>query len=378
MLFSSLQLRSVRLPNRILISPMSQYSAEEGMASDWHLVNIGRFAIGGAGTVMVEATAVTRDGRGTLGDLGLWSDDHVEPLARLARFLESNGSVAAIQLQHAGSKSGKQRPWEGNLSLPEAFERGTPGAWPPRSATAEPWAPGGAPCIPLSAEELPGLARAWGDAAARAARAGFRICEIHAAHGYLLNGFLSPHVNNRADGFGGDLAGRMRFPLMVVEAVRNAWPDNLPLFIRISATDWTESGWSVDDSVVFARELKARGVDLVDCSSGGAMTTKVPNDLGFQVHLAQRVREDADIATMAVGHIIDEEQAEAIIAEGRADLVAIGRQALISPNWALHAKARLQPDNPFEAWHPTAGWWLARRKIGYPEGRTPESPALGL
>ncbi|MEI7444506.1 MAG: NADH:flavin oxidoreductase/NADH oxidase [Burkholderiales bacterium] len=379
-LFTPFELRGVRLPNRVAISPMCQYSAHDGWPSDWHTKHVGRMADGGAGLVILEATAVEKRGRGTCGDLGLWDDAQVPAMRALATTIEAGGGVAGIQIGHAGRKAGGQRPWHGNgpMSEDDARLRGEvpwPAVAPSALAVNEKWP------VPreLRADEMAGLVESFRLAARRAVAAGFRFVEVHAAHGYLLHEFLSPLSNRRTDDWGGSLANRMRLPLAVVQAVRDALgPDRL-LSVRISSVDGAEGGWSLDDSVAFARELARRGVDFVDCSSGGiAGPATAANDRfavkrfpGFQVPFAERVKREAGIATIAVGLITTPEQAEAVVAEGRADIVAIGRQALVEPNWPLQAAFALGDDRDWSRWPAQYGWWLARRGgIEDPTGRS--------
>ncbi|RUQ66383.1 NADH:flavin oxidoreductase/NADH oxidase [Azospirillum doebereinerae] len=365
-LATPLALRSVTLRNPVVISPMCQYSAVDGMAGEWHRVHLGRFAMGGAGLVIVEATAVTEQGRITPGDLGLWDDRHVGPLRGIAAMLRELGAVPGIQLGHAGRKASTQRPWQGHGPLgAEDAARGEP-PWPVVSASPLPVADGWPTPHQLDRDGLAAIVEAWRTATLRALDAGFEVVELHCAHGYLLHQFLSPLSNTRSDGYGGDVAGRCRFPLEVARAVRGAWPDDKPMFVRISATDWIEGGWTLEDSVVFARDLKALGVDVIDCSSGGmvgvsATAAAVPRHPGFQVPFAETIRREAGIATMAVGLILDGPQAEAILRDGRADLVAIGREALVDPNWPLRARQQLTGDGDFDGWPEQAGWWLGRR-----------------
>jgi 2,4-dienoyl-CoA reductase-like NADH-dependent reductase (Old Yellow Enzyme family) len=379
-LFSPLELRGVRLRNRVAISPMCQYGAHDGWPSDWHARHVGRMADGGAGLVILEATAVEKRGRGTCGDLGLWDDAQVAALRALATTIESGGAVPGIQLGHAGRKAGAQRPWHGNAPL---------GADDDRLRGEAPWtavAPSALPIdgrwpVPreLDADGIGGIVEAFRRAAHRAVAAGFRFVEVHAAHGYLLHSFLSPLANRRTDAWGGSLANRMRLPLAVVEAVRAALGDARLLSVRISSVDGAEGGWSLDDSVVFARELAARGVDFVDSSSGGIAGPAtasndrfaVPRRPGFQVPFAERVRREAGVATIAVGLLTTPQQAEAVVAEGRADLVAIGRQALVEPNWPLQAAFALGDDPDWSRWPEPYGWWLARRGgLEDPTGRS--------
>ncbi len=370
-LLEPLRLRGLTLPNRLVVAPMCQYSALDGVATDWHLVNAGKFAQGGAGTVMIEATAVEARGRITHGCLGLWDDAQVPGLARIAAFLHSQGAVAAIQLGHAGRKASMQRPWFGNGPLgPEDLERGDR-PWPTVAPSAVPVDERWQVPAAMTAADLGTVRDAFVAAARRALEAGFDVVEVHGAHGYLLHSFLSPLSNRREDAWGGPLANRMRFPLEVVEAVRAAWPQDRPLFFRCSAVDDYEDGWTLDDSVALARELAARGVDVVDCSSGGIYDSatgaarrmpRTPRVPGFQVPYAARVRAEAGVATMAVGLILGPEQAEAVLRDGHADLVAIAREALFDPNWPLHAAAALGADPDFERWPVQYGWWLTRRE----------------
>lgn len=360
-LFSPLPLRGITARNRLVVAPMCQYSAEDGYANDWHLVHLGRFALGGFGIVMAEATAVTPEGRISPGDLGLWDDAQIRPLARITEFLRENGAVPAIQIAHAGRKASSQRPWDGGAALPAD----DPQAWETVAPSAVPFNGGWPTPRELAADELADLRDAWRRAAERALEAGFDIVEVHAAHGYLLHEFLSPISNRREDDYGGALANRMRFPLEVVEAVRSVWPQDKPVFVRISATDWQEGGWTVEDSVAFASRLKALGVDVVDCSSGGisGASGSLKAYPGYQVPLAAQVRDGAAVATMAVGLITDPAMAESIIAEGQADLVALAREALANPHWPHNAYNALGGDRQdFHAWPVQAGFWLRNRE----------------
>lgn len=367
MLFQPLTLRAVTTRNRVVISPMCQYSAHDGHMDDWHLVNLGRFAIGGAGIIFTEATAVQKRGRITHGCPGLWADSQIPGHARVAQFALMNGAIPAVQLGHAGRKAGMQRPWYGNGPLTDAdLERGDM-PWTPVGASALPVADGWPVPHELSAAEIAALIDDYASAARRAREAGYKIVEIHGAHGYLVHSFLSPLSNKRSDAYGGDLKGRMRLALEIAEAVRSAWPDDLPLFFRTSAVDGTPEGWSLDDSVVLARELKALGVDVMDCSSSGIAGAATAGggqkrQPGFQVPYADRIRRDAGITTMAVGLITHPVQAEAILTEGRADLIAIAREALANPMWALHAARELGHDTSFSTWPQQSGWWLAGRE----------------
>jgi len=365
-LFTPLALRGVTLKNRIVISPMCQYSAVDGHANDWHLVHLGRFALGGAGMVFTEATAVEARGRITHGDLGLWEDGQIAGLSRVANFLRAHGAVPAIQLAHAGRKASMQRPWHGNGPLDERDRARGDLPWQVVAPSALPLDEGWLVPHDLSVAEIAALQDAWRRAARRALAAGFDVLEMHSAHGYLGHEFLSPLSNRRGDRYGGDLAGRMRFTLETAEAVREVWPQDKPLFVRVSSVDGLEGGWTIEDTVTLARELAARGVDVVDCSSGGlagsATAARVKRGPGFQVPFAERVRREAGVKTMAVGLILEAQQAEAILEAEQADLIAIGREALYDPSWALHAEAALGLQGEFESWPVQSGWWLERRR----------------
>lgn len=374
-LFSPIPLREITARNRLMISPMCQYSADDnGFASEWHLIHYGRFALGGAGLVMVEATAISAQGRISYGDLGIWSDAHIPPLKNIARFLKAQGAVPAIQIGHAGRKACTQRPWHGHgpLGPDDLRERGEK-IWQTESVTSEPPAPGYLTPIELSPEMIDRTIRDWAEAAHRAIQAGFETIEIHGAHGYLIHSFLSPLSNSRRDGYGGDLAGRMRFALEVAKSVRAAMPSGLPLFFRISSVDASKTGWSLEDSITLSRELAAIGVDVIDCSSGGIGNdlSVVPRGPGFQVSFSSRIRAEAKVKTAAVGLITDGAQAEGILREGHADLVAIGREALFNPNWPLHVRLALEPEHRFDPWPPQSGWWLNKRKLVSPMPRQP-------
>ncbi len=365
-LFSPLTLRGVRFPNRVMVSPMQQYmAAADGLANAFHQHHYARQAIGGAGTVMTEALAISPEGRVTWHDLGLWNDAQAEALRPIVAGFEDAGIVPATQLIHAGRKGSVGRPWEGYNPLgPDDAAHGAP-PWPTLAASALPANPGWH--VPQAMDEA-AIARtieAYHAAAARAARIGFRFLEIHAAHGYLLHSFLSPLSNRREDRWGGDLAGRMRLLLAVAEAVRAAWPAGFPLSVRLSCVDDQPGGWSIADSIAAAVALKARGVDLIDCSSGGlgerTTTRMIRRQEGYQVPFAERIRREAGLPTIAVGLIRTPEFAEGVIRDGRADLVAIGREALFNPHWALHAAQVLGVDPGFGAWPPAWGWWLEKR-----------------
>jgi len=362
-LFQPIALREVTARNRIVVSPMCQYSARDGHVTDWHFVHLGKFAQGGAGIVFAEATAVEARGRITHGDTGIWDDAHVPGLARIAAFVRSQGALPAIQLAHAGRKASMARPWDGNGPLTDADLARGERAWDIVAPTSEPLGDGWLTPRPIDERDEQTLLEAYRAAVGRAAKAGFDVLEIHGAHGYLLHTFLSPLANR------GTREERMRFPLEVARAVRETWPAEKPLFVRVSSIDDVEGGWAIEDTVAFARELKAIGVDVVDCSSGGilgsataATKTLVPRVPGFQLPFAERVRRDAGVKTMAVGLILTPQQAEEALAAARADLIAIGREALYDPNWPLHAAQALGADPEMARWPRQYGWWLTRRE----------------
>jgi len=336
-LFSPFQLRSVNFANRIGVSPMCQYSSQDGFANDWHLVHLGSRAQGGAGLVLFEASAVLPEGRISPGDLGIWKDAHISGLEQIVRFIHAQGVRAGIQLAHAGRKGSMSIPFGGErLLLPEE------GGWQPVAPSALAFAPHYAVPQALDQAGIAAVLRAFAQGAQRALAAGFDFIEIHAAHGYLLHEFLSPLANHRTDAYGGSFLNRSRLLLEVVDAVRTAWPDHLPLFVRISATDWVEGGWSIDESVELARFLGPRGVDLVDVSSGGQVPdARIPVGPAFQAPFAARIRAEAGIATAAVGMITDPGQANTLVAEGKSDFVFLAREMLRDPYWPVHAAAAL-------------------------------------
>jgi 2,4-dienoyl-CoA reductase-like NADH-dependent reductase (Old Yellow Enzyme family) len=336
-LFSVLRLRGLEFRNRVFVSPMCQYSSREGLANDWHMVHLGGRAVGGAALVCAEATAVSPEGRISPGDAGLWSDAHAEAFAPVAAFIKSQGAVAAVQLAHAGRKASTEVPWRGGKPLAESD-----GGWQTLAPSALPFAVGHSVPREMNDEDLDAVVSQFRDAAARALAAGFEVVELHMAHGYLLHEFLSPLSNRREDEYGGGFENRVRFPLRVAGAVREVWPERLPLFVRISATDWAEGGWDLEQSVEFSKMLKAAGVDLVDCSSGGLVPgVKIPVGPGYQVPFAAAVRARAGVATGAVGMITEPRQAEEIIAGGEADAVLLARAMLRDPYWTLHAAKSL-------------------------------------
>ncbi len=342
-LFTPLTLRSVTFRNRIFVSPMCQYSSLDGLPTDWHLVHLGSRAVGGAGLVMVEATAVSPEGRISPDDSGIWSDTHAEAFLPISRFIRENGAAPGIQLAHAGRKGSCTLPWLGGGPLgPESC------GWQPLAPSPLPFAAGHPTPRPLSGADLDAIEAQFRAATRRSLAAGFQVVEVHMAHGYLLHEFLSPLVNRRDDDYGGPLENRMRFPLRVARAVREEWPQDLPLFVRISSTDWVEGGWDIAQSVILARRLKEVGVDLIDCSSGFVVPDEpVPFGPGFQVPFAATVRSEAGIATGAVGFITDPAQAEQIVATGQADAVLLAREMLRDPYWPLHAARSLGVDVPW-------------------------------
>jgi len=340
-LFTPWQLRSVSLRNRIVMAPMCQYSTPDGVAGDWHRVHLGSRAVGGAGLILVEATAVSPEGRISPQDLGIWNEAQAQALEPIVRFLHAQGAVAGIQLAHAGRKASTAAPFLGGRPIPPTAEQG----WEPVAPSALAFSPEHTRPRPLQAADLERIQADFVAAAQRAQGAGFRVLELHMAHGYLLHSFLSPISNRRDDAYGGDLAGRMRFPLEVATAVRAVWPEDLPLWVRISATDWVEGGWDLEQSIAFSRELRARGVDVVHCSSGGLTPdARIPAGPGFQTPFAAAIRQAVGIPTVAVGLITEPVQAEHILVTEQADAVALGRELLRNPYWPLQAAAELGVD----------------------------------
>lgn len=336
-LFAPLPLRGVTLPHRIGIPPMCQYSAREGIAGDWHFVHYGSRAVGGAALMIVEATGVAPEGRISPGDLGLWNDAQVEPLARIAHFAKEHGCAPALQLAHAGRKGGVGLGWQQQATLPAAA-----GGWTPVAPSPIAFGEGYAVPTALDAAGIRHVIDSFVAAAKRALAAGFQIVEVHAAHGYLLHQFLSPLSNQRTDAYGGSFENRSRLAREVVAAVRAVWPDNLPLLVRLSATDWVAGGWNCDETVELCRILRALGVDLVDVSSAGLVPwAQIPVGAGFQTEFAARIRREADLPTAAVGLITSPQQADHIVRSGQADLVLLGRELLRDPYWPLHAAQAL-------------------------------------
>jgi 2,4-dienoyl-CoA reductase-like NADH-dependent reductase (Old Yellow Enzyme family) len=376
LLFQPTTIRGVTLKNRLVLAPMVHYGAtRENACGTYHLVHLGKFAQGGFGLVFTEATAVEEIGLINEHDLGIWNDSQAESYRPLIEFMHSQGCMAGMQLAHGGRKSASQRAFDGMGPLTKEQIAAGAKVWQPVGPTSEPVAPGWLTPRQLTAAECRKLVDTWADAAARAARVGFDVIEIHAAHGYLLASFLSPVSNTRNDEYGGDRKGRMRLPLEIAEAIRARIPSTMPLFLRVSSVDGTQEGWNMDDTVVFARELKARGVDVIDCSSGGisgsATAAQVPRALGFQVPFAERVRKEAGIRSMAVGIILEGRQAEQILRDGKADLIAVGRQAQFNPNVALHWAHELGLNTRFEIWPQEYGWWLDKRTRTIQDFATP-------
>ena len=366
-LFSPYTVRGVTLPNRVTVSPMSQYAAVDGVANDWHFAHLSRFALGGAGLVFTEATGVEERGRRTHGDLGLWHDGQIEPLVRINTFLKQQGAVPGIQLGHAGRKASERRPWHGETPVDEEdlAARGE-APWQTIGPGALPYAEGWHVPQAMTKADIDGVLAGFRDAAARSLEAGFEVIEVYAAHGFLVHQFYSPIANDRDDEYGGDFDGRVRFALEVAEAIRSVWPDRLALSFRLSATDWVDGGWEVEDTVELARRLKDRGVDLIDCSTGGIGGRERPRRMtlaeGFQVEFAEKVKREADIDTMAVGMIWSPDFANRVVANGQADLVAMARELLDDPNWPLHAAGALGLDEGHAMWKPEFGWWLNKRE----------------
>jgi 2,4-dienoyl-CoA reductase-like NADH-dependent reductase (Old Yellow Enzyme family) len=343
-LFMPLEVGGVRLRNRIGVSPMCEYSSEDGFANDWHFVHLGSRAVGGAAVVMTEAAAVLPEGRISPQDLGIWKDEHIEVLARIFRFIEEHGAVPAMQLAHAGRKASTDVPWKGTRAVDESE-----GGWRPVFApSAVPFSPKFPTPEMLDERGIAGVVEAFAAAARRALKAGAKIIEIHSAHGYLLHEFLSPLSNFRTDSYGGSFENRTRALREVVQAVRTVWPSTLPLFVRISATDWAEGGWTADDSVRLATQLEPLGVDLIDCSSAAILPDiRIPLGPGFQVPFAERVRKESGVMTAAVGMITAPQQADCIIRTGQADLVFLARELLRDPYWPLRAADELKQEGPW-------------------------------
>lgn len=367
-LFSPLDIRDLTLKNRAVVAPMCQYSSTEGMFFDWHLIHLGQFAMGGFGLIFTEATAVERRGRITWGDTGIWSDEHIDPIRPVVDAVKARGSAIGIQLAHAGRKASISRPWEGDCPLsPREIARGEV-PWETVGASAVPFDDGWIVPHELSVSEIADMVETWAAAARRAVAAGFDVIEIHSAHGYLSHSFCSPMSNRRTDQYGGSRENRMRFTLEVVEAVRGAIPEGMPLFLRISSVDGKAEGWMIEDSIELAKRAKTLGVDVVDCSSGGisgyGTNTLPPSTPGYQVGHAADIRREAGVATQAVGLITSAAQAESILRSGAADLTALAREALNDPYWPRHAAIELQEPDAFDDMPVPYGHWLGLRHQG--------------
>ncbi|MBR0781883.1 NADH:flavin oxidoreductase/NADH oxidase [Bradyrhizobium iriomotense] len=368
LLFAPIQLRELSLKNRIVVSPMATYSAIDGFATDWHVGHIAKLAAGGAGLVFVEQSSVNLQGRITHGCLGIWDDRHVEGLARLASIIHEMNAKAAIQIAHSGRKGSSQRPWEGGGPLgPSDVAVRSENAWDIAASSSLPFEEGWPAPRTMTGEDIDLVVDDYRLAFRRARQAGFDVIELHCAHGYLLHSFLSPLANNRNDEYGGCLANRMRLPLRLAGVMREEWPAHLPVFVRISSVDGIDIGWSLDDSVEFAKALKQVGVDVVDCSSGGmklpqgnALVSRAP---GFQVPFAERIQRDARIPTVAVGLIREPQYAESVLEEGKATLIALGRELLWNPNWPAQAALQMGCDPNWLHWPVQYAWWLKRRAV---------------
>jgi 2,4-dienoyl-CoA reductase-like NADH-dependent reductase (Old Yellow Enzyme family) len=362
-LFDELQIRAATLRNRIVVSPMCEYSSTDGFANDWHLVHLGSRAVGGASLVFTEASAVSPEGRISPQDLGIYKDAHIENLSRITRFICDQGAIPGMQIAHAGRKGSTLRPWDGSGAIPESK-----GGWIPVAPSAIPFADGYATPAALDLNGIRAVVKAFADAARRACQAGFGVLEIHAAHGYLLHEFLSPLSNHRTDSYGGSFENRTRLLCEVLAAVRRVWPESAPLFLRISATDWIEGGWDLEQSTRLAELVGPLGVDLIDCSSGGlAPGAKIPTRAGYQVPFADEIRRETGILTGAVGLITTAGQADAILREGKADVVLLAREFLRQPYWPLHVARELG--------FPIS--WPAQYLRAAPDG-TPQREALSL
>jgi 2,4-dienoyl-CoA reductase-like NADH-dependent reductase (Old Yellow Enzyme family) len=339
-LFSPLKIKNITLKNRIIVSPMCQYSSEDGFANDWHLVHLGSRAVGGAALVFTEATAISPEGRISAQDLGIWKDEHIAFLQRITKFIEQQGALAGIQLAHAGRKSSQLPPWQGSKAL-----RPDEGAWQTYAPSAVSFKEGDTVPKELNVEEIKTVIADFKSAAARAKKAGFKVIELHGAHGYLINEFLSPASNKRTDAYGGSFDNRVRFLLEIIESVRQVWPEDHPLFLRISATDWSDTGWTEDDSIKLAELLKGKSIDLVDCSTAGNVANvKIPVKPLYQTGFAESIKKATGMLTGAVGLITTAHEANGIIEEGRADVVLLAREMLRDPYFPLSAATELEAD----------------------------------
>ena len=367
MLFEQFEIKSIKLKNRVVVSPMCQYSAKEGFSQDHHRVHYGQMAMGGAGLVFLEATAVTPQGRITNGCLGIWKDDFLEGLSELSRIIETFGSTPAIQLAHAGQKGSMQRPWHGNGPQSDIDVKRGDVIWDPIAPSSRSLDKGWSKPKKMESSDFSEIKRAFVLGAERALKAGFKVLEVHMAHGYLLHSFLSPISNLRNDEYGGSIENRMRYPLEVVKAVREKIGVKIPLFVRISSEDGLEGGWTLDDSVIFCSELKKLDVDIIDCSSGGnspkgATASGQKKEMGFQVPFAARIKKEVGISTQAVGLIRNYKYANSILENGLADLIALGRQHLFDPFWTNHAIEEANLNDEFKEWPQQYKWWLEKWK----------------
>lgn len=351
-LFSPLKIKSIEFKNRIVVSPMCEYSSIDGFANDWHLVHLGSRAVGGAALVISEATAVSEEGRISPGDLGIWKDEHIEKLKQITDFIHQHGAVAGIQLAHAGRKASHQEPWNGGKQISSDEENG----WKSLAPSAIPFTENEEPPIELDKIGIEKVKADFKAAALRALKAGFKVIELHAAHGYLIHEFYSPLSNHRNDEYGGSFENRIRLLLEVTASVKEVWPDEYPIFVRISSSDWTEGGWTANDSVELAKVLKDKGIDLVDCSSGGNVLAKIPLKPGYQVGFAEQIRKEARILTGAVGMITEPEQADQIIQSGQADVVLLAREFLRDPHFPLRAAHQLGQEIKWPSQYERAKW----------------------
>jgi 2,4-dienoyl-CoA reductase-like NADH-dependent reductase (Old Yellow Enzyme family) len=351
-LFSPIKIKNVEFKNRLVVSPMCEYSSEDGFANNWHLVHLGSRAVGGAALVITEATAVSPEGRISYGDLGIYKDEHIEKLKEITDFIHEHGSVAGIQLAHAGRKASHELPWKGNAQIPS----NQPNGWKAVAPSSIPFTPAEEAPLELDKAGIEKIKADFKAAATRALKAGFKVIEIHGAHGYLVHEFLSPLSNHRTDEYGGAFENRIRLLLEIIDSVKGSWPAENPLFVRISSTDWTEGGWTADDSVALAKVLIDKGVDLVDCSSGGNVLAKIPLKPGYQVEFAEKVKKEAGILTGAVGLITEAKQADEIIQTGQADLVIMAREFLRDPHFPLRAAHELGHEVKWPVQYERAKW----------------------
>ena len=370
-IFNPLVLREVTIPNRIVLSPMQMYmSDKDGNTTDWHLAHLGKFAIAKFGVVFTEVLCIEKRGRSTYSDAGIWDDKHIKNLKRIASFISEQGSVPAAQIGHCGPKSSRQRPYDGLQPLSKSGDKKNELPWKIVSCSAIPAAPGYDVPHSLKKTEIEKLIKKFGQSAKRCCTAGFKILDVHAAHGYLIHSFLSPISNKRNDKYGGSRENRMRFAIEIAKEIRKYWPNNYPLFFRLSCIDRFAGGIEIEDTIELSKKLKNVGVDLIDCSSGGI---KGPNSLfslaskeapkpGFQVPFAEKIKKKCKIHTMSVGMILEPDQGNEIIKSGKSDLIALGREALYNPNWVLHAYRKYAKENNFDEWPPNVGWWLEVRQ----------------